>query len=24
MCNKDEFEVDISSLNNKYKQDLFN
>ncbi len=24
MDNKDEFEVDISSLNNKYKQDLFN
>jgi len=24
MRNKDEFEVDVSSLNNKYKQDLFN
>jgi len=24
MRNKDEFEADISSLNNKYKQDLFN
>ncbi len=24
MDNKDEFEVDISSLNNKYKHDLFN
>ena len=24
MHNKDEFEVGISSLNNKYKQDLFN